>query len=429
MVFGWGKKKAKEVKQDLPAQSEIHLSEVKKIAKDLLDLRNNQTMSEIKSIRIQILPLFKTLSNIAHNLEKDDLNVDDIDKHLRIIVVRGKKQVIDVIKKESGDLNEISSFSDAMDLSNVLNQKLKKIGDVLGRQTRVIHIFAKKYAEELKNILSDMNSFNKEVQNLTNNFQETSHTYEEIISSLDQIKKIRDNSSEKTKRISEFKKMQKLSQEKIISLESTIKNIKSGADYNEFLKLKKTLASLDDVKHQIKDEIAFHFTKISRPLGRYEYVSSLEKDQKLLLSSLVNDPFDVLTSSNKDSIIIILENVRKGISSGSISVKDVDKTMTHLTEIEEILDNLISKVHDFLEKKKKIQDACERFNYKELSGFEDQLEKLFEEKNDADKKISLFKKDISENSEYIPKTINHIEKLLRKFSKTDYTIVESSEIN
>ena len=30
---------------------------------------------------------------------EDNLKVDDIDKHLAIIVVRGKKQVIDVIKK------------------------------------------------------------------------------------------------------------------------------------------------------------------------------------------------------------------------------------------------------------------------------------------------------------------------------------------
>jgi len=47
-----------------------------------------------------------------------------------------------VIKKEATNLPEISSFEDSMKMNNVLNHKLKKIGDVLGRQTRVIHIFA-----------------------------------------------------------------------------------------------------------------------------------------------------------------------------------------------------------------------------------------------------------------------------------------------
>ena len=50
------------------------------------------------------------------------------------------------------------------------------------------------------------------------------------------------------------------------------------------------------------------------------------KAQNRILSTLVDDPFDALVPENSDTIIIILENIRKGISSGSISVKDTEKT-------------------------------------------------------------------------------------------------------
>ncbi len=143
MVFGWGKKKNKQIPREILKQKEIKLSEIQKIIKDFLDLRNAQTLTEIKLLRDHTSPLIKELASIAHSLENDDLKVDDIDKHLRIIVVRGKKQVIDVIKKDATDLPEVSSFDDIINMNNVLNHKLKKIGDVLGRQTRVIHIFAK----------------------------------------------------------------------------------------------------------------------------------------------------------------------------------------------------------------------------------------------------------------------------------------------
>ena len=43
----------------------------------------------------------------------------------------------------------------------------------------------------------------------------------------------------------------------------------------------------------------------------------------------------MLLPQNKDSIIVILENVRKGITSGSISVKDIDKSLSQITETEE----------------------------------------------------------------------------------------------
>ena len=427
MVFGWGKKKSEEPSKENTKQKEISLSEIPKIAQNLLDLRYKQTVSEIKIIRNQISPLIKELANIVHNLEKDNLNVDDIDKHLRIIVVRGKKQVIDIIKKESSNLPETSTFDDVLEMSNILNQKLKKIGDVLGRQTRVIHIFAKKYAEELKEILADMNSFNGEIQNLIRNFQSTQSNFEEIIGLLDELKKLQDDTVEKNHRISQLKKDLLFSQEKTKELENTIEKIKSDSLYAKFLETKKNLSSFDDTKHQIKDEIAIHFTKISRPLSRYEYASSLDKEQKSLLLDLINDPFRVLIPSNKDSIIVILENVRKGISSGSISVKDVDKAMGHITEVEEILDTLIERIHDFLEKKKKIENEIKSFDNTKLFSLENQLEKISEQKNDIEAKISVFSKDISENSENLPTKISQIEKLLKKFSNTEYIITKTSE--
>ena len=51
MVFGWGKKKAKPVPEEIPQHKEVKLSEVQKITQDLLDLRKTQTLTEIKSLR------------------------------------------------------------------------------------------------------------------------------------------------------------------------------------------------------------------------------------------------------------------------------------------------------------------------------------------------------------------------------------------
>ena len=190
MVFGWGKKKNKQIPREILKQKEIKLSEVQKITKDFLDLRNAQTLTEIKLLRDQTSPLIKELESIAYALENDDLKVDDIDKLLRIIVVRGKKQVIDVIKKDATDLPKVSSFDDIINVNNVLDHKLKKIGDVLGRQTRVIHIFAKKYAVKLKEILAEMNSNNNEIQKLIKNSQDTKSDSNEITELLDKIKKL-----------------------------------------------------------------------------------------------------------------------------------------------------------------------------------------------------------------------------------------------
>src|SRR3989338_9412852 len=140
MVFGWGKKKEEPKSEEIPSQKQIRLTDVSEIIRQILELRTSQILNDIKSLRDNTEPLIKDLISIGNTLEKDNLQVDDIDKHLRIIVVRGKQQVIDMIKKDANHLPHINTFDDVENMHTALTQMLKKIGDVLGRQTRVIHI-------------------------------------------------------------------------------------------------------------------------------------------------------------------------------------------------------------------------------------------------------------------------------------------------
>ena len=202
MVFGWGKKKQEEKSiVETPENKEIQLTDVQKIVTDLIQLRQSHLLSEIKHLRNNTEPLIDDLIKIGNVLEKDSLNVDDIDKHLATIVVRGKKQVINVIKKDVTHLPEISSFDDAKKLNFTLNQILKKVGDVLGRQTRVIHIFAKKYATQLKVNLEVMNKNQDEIHRLLKNYDSIKSASDEITDAVNQIKTLKETQLEKSQKI------------------------------------------------------------------------------------------------------------------------------------------------------------------------------------------------------------------------------------
>ncbi len=88
MVFGWGKKKEEKKSEEITSQKQIELSDVSKIIQQILELKTSQILSDIKSLRNNTEPLIKELIMIGDALEHDDLQVDEIDKHLRIIVVR-----------------------------------------------------------------------------------------------------------------------------------------------------------------------------------------------------------------------------------------------------------------------------------------------------------------------------------------------------
>ena len=426
MVFGWGKKKQEETPvEEIPQNKEISLEDVPKIISDLSTLRKSQTLSEINNLRNKTAPLIEELMKIGNVLEKDDLNMDDVDKHLAIIVVRGKKQVIDMIKKDVVSLPKISTYEDAEKLNSVLNLILKKVGDVLGRQTRVIHIFAKKYAGQLKDNLALMNSNHSEISDLLKNYGSTKSLSEETLDTINQIKNLTELRKKQSKKIDDIAKNIITINEKMSSLQNNIDEIKSSDNYKKYQNLKNTLDEYVNEKSKIKNQINTQFTKISRPLSRYEYASSLDKDQKSILSNLVSEPFDVLTTANKDSIITILENIRKGISSGSISVKDVEKTSSQITETEESLDGFVHQVSEYHKKHQEIQKDLNSLMPKELISLENDLAKNNSTLDESQLKSETFQGEINEIDTKIPELVSEIEQKLREFSNTRYTILTS----
>jgi DNA repair exonuclease SbcCD ATPase subunit len=426
MVFGWGKKKQEEKSIDvIPHEKEVKLLDIPKIVTELNELRKSQTISEIKHLRNNTVPLIDDLMKIGNVLEKDNLQVDDIDKHLAIIVVRGKKQVISVIKKDVAHLPEISSIDDAKKLDFSLNQILKKVGDVLGRQTRVIHIFAKKYASQLKVNLAVMNKNHSEIHKLLKNYDYVQSASDEITDILNQIKTLKETKLEKNQKIGDTNQNEQSLDEKSSSIQNSIEKIKSSDNYKKYLDLKNEYDTFSTQKSKIKNEVDVQFTKISRPLSRYEYGSALDKEQKNILTKLVENPFDVIIPQNIDSIIVILENVRKGISSGSISVKDVDKSLSYITETEESLDGFVKQISEYLEKQEKMKNDLSSLNPDELISLEHELTKNISSKEDLQLKSETLQGEIDEIDSKIPQLVSEIEGKLRKFSNTKYTVLSS----
>ena len=426
MVFGWGKKKPLEppVERKLGNQN-ISLTDIPRIVSDLSKLRESETLSEIKNLRNNTAPLIDDLMKIGIVLEKDDLKIDDIDKHLAIIVVRGKQQVIDILKKDVKNLMQVSTLDDAKKLDYFLNQLLKKVGDVLGRQTRVIHIFAKKYANQLTNNLKIMNENSANISKLLKHFESNQLAFDEINEMLNKIKSLNQEHADKTKRNAEILDNLKSIKDKKIMLQNSIDEIHSSEDFKKYVALENKLNEFTNQKSKIKSEIDTQFTKISRPLGRYAYASSLDKDQDRILSTLVKNPFDALIPDNSDTIILILENIKKGISSGAISVKDAEKTLSQLTETEELLDGFIQKISGYTDILNSMKNDLSDLKIQNLTSLESKLSKNNDSENDANLKSKTILSEINEINSGIHQLTSKIEDKLQSFSNTKYSISSS----
>ncbi len=95
---------------------------------------------------------------------------------------------------------QVSTLDEAKKLDYFLTQLLKKLGDVLGRQTRVIHIFAKKYANQLTNNLKVMNDNSDNISKLLKHFDSTQSSFDEIDEMLLKINSLKQERIDKIKK-------------------------------------------------------------------------------------------------------------------------------------------------------------------------------------------------------------------------------------
>ena len=140
------------------------------------------------------------------------------------------------------------------------------------------------------------------------------------------------------------------------------------------------------------------------------------------MEKLIENPFNVLTSQNRDDIIKILSAVRKAVESGSVSVKDTERALNHIDETIEMLDNMISQTTEFSNKKKILEKELGIFDTKQLKHMENNLDKAENNKTDAEEKIKKLESEISNIKKSIPHILMDIETKLRSTSATKYSI-------
>ena len=179
---------------------------------------------------------------------------------------------------------------------------------------------------------------------------------------------------------------------------------------------------MSDEKNKIKNEIEAQFTKISRPLNKYVYVSSLDKPQKKLLENLIARPYDVLIDTNRQDIIQILESTKRGVQSGSVSVKDSSKSLSQIDETLSLLSGFIEKISSFHKSKNDIESKLSVFDNEQLRQKESILAKHENDKLVLESKIKSAEKELADTTELIPKWIKSLESTLNEISAVQYII-------
>lgn len=384
--------------------------------------RRQQAVSEIRNIRDSVEPMIEELMGMGRDLERDDLNVDSIDKHLGIIVIRGKKQVLDVIRRSVSPLPAVASIESAAKAESELRQLLKKVGDVLGRQTRVIHLFAKKHANRLKSNLEVMNSRHSEMRDILNQHNRADSESGELVEIADGLARRRDDLRKKSQRVRDLSAELALLESRVSELKSELAAIRSSKEHETYLELLSGIEECDAQMSQIRVEISAQFSKISRPLGRYEYGSSLDKEQQKVLAGLVADPAGTVNPENAETISVIFSNVRRAVATGSISAKDVEKTIALLAETADMVGPLAGRVAECAGRRGDLAGKARSAKPADLDECETKLSKAVSQHGDVGRRMETLRDQIKDDNSSILEMSADLQMRLRQHTGIRYEI-------
>ena len=423
MVFGWSKKKS-EKEPETSTQKEIRLDQIASILSEIKNSKQNQTISYVKPLFANIQAELDSILKIIDHLSHDSLKVDDIDNQLKVIVTRSKTEIISTVSKEAKiQIPHLDTFADVEKATDLASQALKKIGDVLGKHSRVIHVFAKKYALDLKNHLGEITTNHASILRLVGSYAKFETDESLITEKINKIISMDRALEDKNAQIPKLKSSSNDLGASVALLKSKIDSLNSSPQHAKYVDVKNQIEKNKKEEDRLNKEIDEEFSKISRPLGKYVYVTSLEKPLKLLLDDLIQNPAKTITVENKDSVILVLESCMKGTLSGAVSVKETDKSV-------EQIGSLIKRLDDFLDRKSKLaqKDSDLRgnlgiFDADALGELEQRLQKTLSDKSDIESKIGNLESEIAHDTDVRTKMVSELSHDLQSISNIKYVIV------
>ena len=424
MVFGWGKKKTgNETVESTKQERQITFSDINVILKESETQLLKKILGQAKSVREKIEVEQKSILQTILEFEEDDLEAEDVDKSLKVLIERGKKAVGSGVKKETAVvLSNPDTYSNLANLNAQTGQMLKRIGDILGINSRIMHVFARKYTDKLKEDLADMANNKKQLQIFVDEYTNFESTSKNILDEIEKIKNSKKGIEDKNHRLSDLQRDIEDHKKTIDNLEQDIRTIKSKNEYHEFLNVKKEIESLTPERNNVKNEIDLQFSKISRPLGKYSYISSLEKPLKNIMTRLVDEPIEVITNDNKNAIIEILQATVKSVVAGNVSVKDSQKSVEQIEETIGRLDEFINLKNNLSKKMSDLENKMSIFNIKDLEEKEKKLTRTKDDIMQFESSIKALEKEISEESNRTPQLIHDIEEKISEISRTKITL-------
>ena len=350
-MFGWGRKKPEPVVETRV----MSLDEVGPALDRVLEQEAKLLIDRTRGLRDAINSHMARMIEIAAQMEAAPLG-DDVDARVATVAKRGKNQVVEAIRKHAGaGIEQATSVEEVRAFNKASTHVLSHVGDVLGKQTRVIHMFSKKHAGLLKDTLAAYAEDSKAAKDLLGRYEATEEARARAAELVSQIHASQSGAAGARERAGSLSSSAERLDAEATSKDEAATHFKDTAAYKERLRVLAKINALGKKRKDLEISVGNIMAPVSKAVSKYRYGSSLDKGQLAVAATMLDSPLDAFVPGNKSDIAQILENTKKAVEKGHMSVKDPSKTIAGLDEAVARLNSVIDTVDRHATEKNKLE--------------------------------------------------------------------------
>jgi hypothetical protein len=381
--------------------------------------------TQTQSMLVNLEPIKRSVGNTLDNLSKivDDLSRENLktdDTKFRSLVENSRRTIVSTIMRESSSQLALpQNLNEAIEFRSRLESLLRRFGDASGSHRKVLNEYMKKHSNRMKDEFGTLSRLHKKTHDLVSRVEaktdECSGCLRKIQTTRETINMIDANQS----RISMLLEENEQERTLIDKLKNEIQNLKRSPQFLEAFQTLEEIRRIEEEKEKLKRDTSNMFSKISRAITKYSYGTS--KITYSRLEKIGNRPWEIFDEDIMP-YLQLLQGIRQELISGKMTLKDSNRTIEHIDEIMNSLENISSEIKEKNDLLSQLRSSGAGQIQAKLGQIETDMTSKIEMRSNRNQTIGEVRKTIEIRSNEIKGLVRQIEEEILEITGDKYSI-------
>ena len=299
--------------------------------------------TQTQSMLVSLEPIKRSVENSLDNLGKivDDLSRENLktdDTKFRSLVENSRRTIVSTIMRESSSQVSLpQNLEEALEFRSRLESLLKRFGDASGSHRRVLNEYMKKHSNKMKDEFESLSRLHKKTHELVSKVEAVADECSRCLRVIQTTKETMRLIDADQSRILMLTQENKEEQILVDKLRNEVQSLKNSHQYLDAFQTLEEIKRIEEEKEKLKKDTSSMFSSISRAITKYSYGTS--KTTYSRLEKIGSRPWEIFDEDIMP-YLQLLQGIRQEIISGKMTLKDSSRTIEHIDQIMNSLENI-----------------------------------------------------------------------------------------